>query len=213
MRPTNEREVVSVINTLRDNGYPLDLIFEKILKRLKTLFHINNNNKENKNKSNDHYNAQDDTNNKKIIVIPYINKLSEMVAATIDKSQYIIGYRVLNNLLLTNNNVVYKISCMDCDASYVGQTKRQLKTRIKEHYNNIRSTSSNPSVITEHILQHSHTFDWDNVKILDTENNYFKRSISEMIHIKEQSHGLNAQKDTELLDNAYFNILDSLSKF
>jgi len=34
------------------------------------------------------------------------------------------------------NSVVYKICCKNCDASYVGQTKRQLQTRIKEHNNN-----------------------------------------------------------------------------
>jgi len=160
--------------------------------------------------------------NKKIIVLPYINKISESIATTIDKSKYITGYRVLNNLgrlikvhkdtnkLLTNNNVVYKISCKDCNASYVGQTKRQLKTRIKEHINNSKSSKS--SVITEYIWEYSHSFDWENIKILDTESNYYKRAVSKMLHIKEQSNGINAQKDTELLDNAYFDVLDMLSK-
>jgi len=56
-----------------------------------------------------------------------------------------IDYRTLNKLtsfikrhknqneFKTNNNVVYKILYNNCDASYVGQTKRQLKTRINEH--------------------------------------------------------------------------------
>jgi len=162
--------------------------------------------------------------NRKIIVLPYINKISELVATTVDKSKCITGYRVLNSLgrfikahkdtneLLTNSNVVYKISCHDCNASYVGQTKRQVKTRIKEHKNNSKLLSSKPSVITEHILEYSHSFNWDNIKILDTESNYYKRAVSEMLHIKEQANGINAQKDTELLDNAYFDILDSLSR-
>jgi len=36
--------------------------------------------------------------------------------------------------LLSNQNVVYKILC-DCDASYVGQTKRKLSlsSRVREH--------------------------------------------------------------------------------
>jgi len=63
------------------------------------------------------------------------------------------------------------------------------------------------------MLNYSHSFDWNNVKILDTEANYCKRFVSKMLHIKEQSNGLNAQKDTELLDNSYFEVLDILSKF
>ena len=38
----------------------------------------------------------------------------------------------------SRSNVVYKILCNNCDASYVGQTSRQLKTRITEHRNHIR---------------------------------------------------------------------------
>jgi len=95
---------------------------------------------------------------------------------------------------------------------YIGQTKRQLKTRIKEHSNNIKSISSKHSVVTEHTLEFGHTFDWENIQILDSESNYYKRCVSEMLHIKEQPNGLNAQTDTELLDNSYFDILDVLSK-
>jgi len=62
------------------------------------------------------------------------------------------------------------------------------------------------------MLNYSHSFNWNNVKILDTEANYYKRLVSEMLHSKEQSNGLNAQKDTDLLDNSYFEVLDMLSK-
>jgi len=48
---------------------------------------------------------------------------------------------------------------------------------------------------------------------LDSEPNFYKRSISEMLHIKEQKNGINAQNDTDLLDNAYMDILDQLSNF
>jgi len=33
-----------------------------------------------------------------------------------------------------------------------------------------------------------------------------------MLHIKEQANGINAQIDTELFDESYFDVLDSLSK-
>jgi len=62
------------------------------------------------------------------------------------------------------------------------------------------------------MMEFSHSFDWNNVKILDTEANYFKRFVSEMLHIREQRNGINTQKDTELLNNSYQYVLDMLSK-
>ena len=83
---------------------------------------------------------------------------------------------------------------------------RQLQTRIKEHRNNIKLDQSKYSAISKHITEINHDFDWEKVSILDFEKNYRKRNISEKIHIKEQKNDLNLMKDTELLDNSYFNI-------
>jgi len=46
-------------------------------------------------------------------------------------------------------------------------------------------------MISERVLQHNHSFDWENYKILNVEPNYNKITISEMIHIKEQKNELN----------------------
>jgi len=42
---------------------------------------------------------------------------------------------------------------------------------------------------------------------LDIENNYNKRRMSEILHIKEQIEGINSQKDAENLDKSYFALL------
>jgi len=46
---------------------------------------------------------------------------------------------------------------------------------------------------------------------MDRESAYFKRIVSEMIHIKEQNLGLNLNSDTELLNEFYFDILRELT--
>jgi len=208
------------------NGYPLNLIFNKINQRIKHLVSsgvILNRHNNSEDKSNENVLVEEEETTKKFVVIPYINRISDMVVSSIKKSNKVnIGYRCLNklnmiikthkdkNLHSQNSSVVYKINCNDCDASYVGQTKRQLKTRIKEHKNNINGNINRFSVISEHIIKEKHDFNWDKVKILDHETNYHKRIISEMLHIKEQKNGINLNKDTELLCDSYFDILENL---
>jgi len=107
-----------------------------------------------------------------------------------------------------HSEVVYLIPCRDCEATYVGQTKRQLHTRIKEHKTDINKNNASPSAITLHRLESSHEFDWDNIKILDEEPIYNKKLISEMIHIKRQKNGLNNQNDTDSLPESYSPIIN-----
>jgi len=54
-----------------------------------------------------------------------------------------------------NKNIVYKLSCKDCDATYVGQTKRKLNT---EHRRDINKKTGKHFVITEHRINNNHEF-------------------------------------------------------
>jgi len=51
--------------------------------------------------------------------------------------------------------VVYKLTCHDCDVSYIGQTKRQLGTRIRKHNLDINKKKNFLSVISSHHLEHN----------------------------------------------------------
>jgi len=104
--------------------------------------------------------------------------------------------------------LVYKLNCKDCDKVYIGQTKRHMGTRVKEHFNNIKSTS-NFSVVTNHRLSYNHNFEWDKPNILHKEKNRKKREIAEMFLIKKFDNNINLQKDTENL-NPIYNKLISL---
>ena len=66
-------------------------------------------------------------------------------------------------------NLVYKID--NCSAVYVGQTKRKISSRIKEHFNNISHRFQQLSVVSEHRQEKNHDFRWNDVKILDNEPN------------------------------------------
>ena len=111
--------------------------------------------------------------------VPYVPTLSKRFTDITKDLNVRISYFSLNKLnryikvhkdLLcdpSQSNVVYRINCEDCNASYVGQTGRQLHTRVKEHRNQIRHNTNNHSVITDHRLSSGHDFSWDNVEILE----------------------------------------------
>jgi len=109
------------------------------------------------------------------------------------------------------SNVVYLINCKDCNYSYVGQTKRKLKTRIKEYINDVKKPVNSLSVISNHRIDTDHAIDWVNTKILDSEPSHYKRLVFEMIYIKTQINGLNKQSDTERFPDLYLPLLNNNS--
>ncbi|KAG5330522.1 SETMR methyltransferase, partial [Acromyrmex charruanus] len=78
----------------------------------------------------------------------------------------------------------------------------------REHSADIRRSTSEISVVSRHQLNHQmHELDWDNIRILDTEQSLIKRRISEMIRIKSQISSINKQSDTEGLPDVYLPFL------
>jgi len=92
-----------------------------------------------------------------------VNKLGRVIRA--QKDLLPIGF---------NKNIIYKLNCKNCDATYIGQTKRRLSTRVAEYKRDINKKTPNYSVITNHRLEFNHDFDWDNPIMLDKEENIIR---------------------------------------
>ena len=103
-----------------------------------------------------------------------------------------------------DTGIVYKINCYQCKKTYIGETKRQAKTRFKEHKAYIRN-KCDTSVMSKHIENNqNHEFDFDNFQILDRENNTRKRKVSEMLHIRKfNDETLNLKTDLNNLSHTY----------
>lgn len=50
-----------------------------------------------------------------------------------------------------------------CDKVYIGKTKRALKTRIKEHLNDIKNKKPEKSGLSEHIITKNHKIDENSI--------------------------------------------------
>ena len=87
------------------------------------------------------------------------------------------------------NNVVYKIPCSDCNAVYIGESKRTLDQRVKEHERAVRNGDIDKNEIADHSWKHDHKFDWNKKSIIDREQHMVSRKIKETIHsINDKNH-------------------------
>lgn len=165
--------------------------------------------------------------------MPYVHGLSERLknSKIIDDNKYRLTFKTTNTLqqLFTNlkskidkndkSNVIYKITCTgnkteQCNNIYIGTTKSKLKTRISQHKSNIKLLDKNNTLqktaLATHCAKNNHTPDFDNVQIIDQENNYKKRLILETLHIANipTNIRLNYKTDTENCSLSYRHLIE-----
>ena len=148
--------------------------------------------------------------NTKFISAPYIEGTSERVARILKpfginlahKSSVTLKSKLteLKDVRNTQDNagVVYKIDCNDCNSSYIGETGRQLKQRVSEHKDDIVK-KIHTSNVYHHVRDTSHSFDFNNVKILDKCNNVTSRKYIESCHTLTHHNSFNRSYDLPIL--------------
>ena len=99
---------------------------------------------------------------------------------------------------LEQAGVVYQIDCKECEASYIGQTGRHLKERLKEHKKALEKGDIRCSGVAEHAFQAHHEIDVDNIKVLDKESNFRKRLVLEALHIRQKAPSMNREGGLEM---------------
>lgn len=126
--------------------------------------------------------------------LPYLGPVSNHIASILKKKienlrisfkvQKTIGStftRTKDSIDFLERSGIYKLTCKDCEASYVGRTTRTVGTRIKEHLSRIEKSN-----FGFHLKFHNHNFSpTENCKILHNipRNNFLKMNLLEDLEI------------------------------
>lgn len=109
------------------------------------------------------------------------NKLSTLLGSTKDKTP------------TEDKSGIYSIKCSDCNDIYIGQTRRKISDRFKEHIRNIKYNKPDRSSVAEHSLTHNHNIEKCNLKLLKNINNYSKLDAYEsLLIIKNSNNTMNS---------------------
>ena len=159
------------------------------------------------------------TTNKTFVVAPYVQGVSEKVRRVFSSygvSTCFKPHQTLRQILVApkdktktedQTGVVYRIPCSGCNKVYVGETKRTVGERVKEHTAKI---ANNLSAIAEHYQKTSHEPDLDNIKVLCREDKLIPRKVREAIYIKkETSPTLNNRDGGRELSKIYDSLLET----
>ena len=101
---------------------------------------------------------------------------------------------------------VYKIKC--CQASYIGETSRNLSTRLTKHKQATRNSDVNHH-IAEHHLQMKHQIDFDSVTCITYSIDYYQRLTLESWFINLEQTPLNHSQQLPAL---YKQLIDEIKQ-
>jgi len=106
-------------------------------------------------------------------------------------------------------DVVYEIPCGSCEHRYIGETKRSLSTRLKEHHRDAlpRNILKNreKTALTKHAAQSGHAFNWVHAHVLHRVNNYHKRIFLESLYNNLKTNTVNDKSAN--FPAIYYNVL------
>ena len=199
-----QQDLKKLIFTLQRNSFPFYFINNTIQRYLDK-----DKNTTSPNTSRPNTNIEQQTTDKRYFKLPYIGdfsrhtqrKLTQLIkrfCTDIEIKLVFTPYKIKNLFCfkdqipdLSKSMVVYQFSCAGCNSRYIGETSRQLTTRIKEH-----TTSDKNSNIYKHLHASPschNQFSQSCFKIIDSAHSTFSLKIKEALHINKLNPDLNVK--------------------
>ena len=111
------------------------------------------------------------------ISLPFYPKVTNPIKKTLKRHGFHVVHKSGNSLreLLCNlkdrvppdeRSGIYQIPCKDCPAVYIGQTRRKMKVRVREHKNAVENERTNESSVAVHSSSLQHEIDWQGAKLI-----------------------------------------------
>ena len=130
-----------------------------------------------------------------IMMLPYVAGISERIRKACRSYDIRVVFRsgpTLRSMLTKvkdplpaekQANVVYEVPCT-CGKVYIGETKRRLETRLKEHKDACVRGETAKSAIAEHAWSEDHPIDWSNTRILQHASHTMELVMKEALCIQ-----------------------------
>ncbi|KAJ8941629.1 hypothetical protein NQ318_000335, partial [Aromia moschata] len=130
-----------------------------------------------------------DTDNSKFASLPYEPKFT-CGLNTIFKN---ININLVYKDKINNNEKsgIYEISCKDCDQKYIGQTKRSILTRFKEHMAHLKYGRTEKSCVAQHAFDNNHRIYINNLKLIRYVTNSRQLDAFESLEIIKCNNSMN----------------------
>ena len=182
-----ENECQYVTNILKENNYAKNFLYDCL--RRPTMTHCNS--------------PEGDSAGKGFAIIPYIQGIAESIRRVLNNCGIKVElktFQILGHIFAKPKDCVptdqktysvCSIPCGDCEKVYLGQTKRQFCTRLKEHQRAVSDFNSSKSALDEHVWETSRNIAWEDSKIITTNNRCVQRLCLEAWHIQASPCALN----------------------
>ena len=89
------------------------------------------------------------------------------------------------------------MNCADCESAYIGETKRTLDTRLKEHKRAVTIDNRNNGIAT-HANTKEHSINWSSARVLHREQNWHRRKLLEALKISNTKPNMNLDSGLRL---------------
>ena len=182
-----DQELQFLVEMFTENGYEKDHL-KKLINEIRQKRTQNND--------------KSTSDEKQTITLPWIPLLSPKLRKYYKRAGYKTVFKSNANLKtsLSSRNKsslpknsqpgVYKIKCTCSPRMYIGETKLQVRTRVKQHEENVFKGNWDKSALATHAKTCTNgSIDWNNIETVKVENNTFNRKVREALEIQYNKCG------------------------